>query len=313
MSQRPARWKLGFMELRTIVIGMDLSPTATAVSRWVARLLAPQAEIVLVHAVEPPQPPSFLAADDPNAEALRGAARQEAEQRLRELAPSIRSDARCVTRIGPPHQVVIDVAREVGAELIAVGAHGNRAHESRILGTTADRLVRAAHVPVLVGPRETPSQPRSVLAAVADDPTAEKVLAWGSLFARQLDSRLAVLHVISNATYSFIASLAAAHAHGDPMKEEKELRDELHAEVRRWLAHSVAAGADPKRVECEVLHGAASERILEFARRHDAALAVLGRHRAAGGWRGLLGGTVMKVLHAAPCAVVVVPPAGAEV
>jgi nucleotide-binding universal stress UspA family protein len=300
------------MQLRTIVIGMDLSAMAVALSQWVAKALAPQAEIVFAHAVDSPLPPPYLDVGDPDTVALRGSARQEAEQRLRELAASIRADARCITRIGAPHQVIIDIARELDADLIAVGAHGNRAHESRILGTTADRLVRAAHVPVLVGPREMPSPPRWVLAAVADDATSDRVLAWANLFARQLDARIAAVHVISNATYSFIASLAAAHAHGDPRKEEAELRDELHAEARRWLAHSVAAGADPKRVDCEVLHGAASEQILEVARRQDATLAVLGRHRAAGGWRGLLGGTVMKVLHAAPCAVVVVPPVEPE-
>jgi nucleotide-binding universal stress UspA family protein len=280
------------MQLRTIVIGMDLSAMAVALSQWVAKALAPQAEIVFAHAVDSPLPPPYLDVGDPDTVALRGSARQEAEQRLRELAASIRADARCITRIGAPHQVIIDIARELDADLIAVGAHGNRAHESRILGTTADRLVRAAHVPVLVGPREMPSPPRWVLAAVADDATSDRVLAWANLFARQLDARIA--------------------AHGDPRKEEAELRDELHAEARRWLAHSVAAGADPKRVDCEVLHGAASEQILEVARRQDATLAVLGRHRAAGGWRGLLGGTVMKVLHAAPCAVVVVPPVEPE-
>jgi nucleotide-binding universal stress UspA family protein len=147
-----------------------------------------------------------------------------------------------------------------------------------------------------------------VLVGLDDAPSNRDVLAWAVLFACRLDARLKMLHVLTNRAYSFAASLAAAHAHGDLEREEAELREELYGHCHRWLAHCAAAGGDPARVDIDVDWGAASERILAHARHDGVQLIVLGRHRAAGGLRGLLGGTAMRVLHAARCGVAVIPP-----
>ena len=293
---------------------MDFSPTAIDVARWVAETLTPRAEIVLAHALEPVARPSFLVAEMSDPSALEATALADAEGRLREIASRFGAghNLTSVARVGQPHDVITEVARASRADLIAVGAHGNRAHESWLLGTTADRLVRSAHLPVLVGPRDTQKASGRVLAGIDDDPTSRLVLAYAGAFARQLDARLTVLYVLSNATYSFIASLAAAHAHGDREKEDAELREELHGQSRQWLADCVAVGADPARVDIDVDWGAASERILEHAKQESADLIVLGRRRATLVVPGLIGGTAVKVLHGARCGVVIVPPASRQ-
>jgi universal stress protein A len=52
-------------------------------------------------------------------------------------------------RIGQAADVVIDIAAEVGAQLIVIGAHGYGPIE-RLLGTTASKIVHRAKCSVLV-------------------------------------------------------------------------------------------------------------------------------------------------------------------
>ena len=45
------------MELQRIVVGIDFSDASLAVARWVAKTLAPDAELLLVHVVPEPDAP----------------------------------------------------------------------------------------------------------------------------------------------------------------------------------------------------------------------------------------------------------------
>ena len=47
---------------------------------------------------------------------------------------------------------VLELARSVHADLIAMGTHGRRGLERLVLGSVADKIVRASDVPVLVTP-----------------------------------------------------------------------------------------------------------------------------------------------------------------
>jgi nucleotide-binding universal stress UspA family protein len=297
------------MRLDTILIGMDFSPAAIATANWVTTALAPQAKIVLVHAVEPPGRPSFLAPDTLPLEALEADARSRAADRLREIAHSIGERVvKTEVRIGRADEAAANLAVETSADLIVVGPHGNREHKSMLLGTTADSLVRGAPVPVLVGSRAPEKGRTRVVAAVQDAPVMTVVFAWADYAATQLGGRLTVIHALETAAYSHMASLAAAHARGDPAVEKAEVEGELRWQALRWLRQCTASGIDPSRVDPLVEYGPAAEAILRIARRQKAALIVIGRH---GGLRGLparLGRTVRHVLHDARAAVLVVPP-----
>ena len=48
------------------------------------------------------------------------------------------------------HEGVVRVAENVGADLIVMGSHGRRGLEKLVLGSVAQRVLQAAHIPVLV-------------------------------------------------------------------------------------------------------------------------------------------------------------------
>ena len=52
-------------------------------------------------------------------------------------------------RIGVPFRVIIDTAREINADLIVMGTHGQSSLEHVLVGSTAERVVRRSEIAVL--------------------------------------------------------------------------------------------------------------------------------------------------------------------
>lgn len=296
------------MRLDKVVVGVDFSSSALAALRWVASDLAPAAELVLVHAVEVPAPPRFLRGSAVDAEMMERDACARGAERLHDLELLLSLPAaQRVVRVGRAWEVLREVARAERADLVVVGPHGERSRQSRLLGTTADRLVRTADVPVLVAVSPPSAPPNEIVAAIDDSAIAPQVLATADALARRFGACLTLVHVLSNAVLSTALSVAAATA---PSEEEAadQVRAELREETEGWLrqlAPRTPGAAAPAAV---VAHGNAAEEILAAARRSHAQLLVLGRHGAGRVLAPLLGRTLRTVLHESPCSVLVVMP-----
>jgi nucleotide-binding universal stress UspA family protein len=80
--------------------------------------------------------------------------RQEAEQYLHQVADRLRSESTPVcTRVlfeEQPGPAILRLAQELAADLIALETHGRRGLGRMILGSVADKVVRAARLPVLL-------------------------------------------------------------------------------------------------------------------------------------------------------------------
>jgi Universal stress protein family len=61
--------------LKRVVVGIDFSESSLTAATWVARHVAPGAELVLVYALHVPEPPSFLRGKYPPRERLIETAR----------------------------------------------------------------------------------------------------------------------------------------------------------------------------------------------------------------------------------------------
>ncbi len=53
-------------------------------------------------------------------------------------------------RIGKPYEEILDLSREVSADLIFIGSHGKTGLERLVLGSVSERVVREAQCPVMV-------------------------------------------------------------------------------------------------------------------------------------------------------------------
>ena len=296
------------MRLDTIVIGTDFSPDSIATANWVGETLAPAATLVLAHAIEPPARSAFPVAETLPSEALATAARAEARERFDEIVSAIHGRVvKTEIRVGRSHRVIMDLARELEADLIAVGPHRNYAHSSMLLGPTADVLIRSSGLPVVIGPRAPTRHSTRVVAGVTDSSAMPQVFAYADYLANRLGARLTLVSALEAAAYSHMASLAAAHAHGDDERARDEIEAGVRSQTMRWLWQAAAAGIDPMRIDIRVEHGEAADALLEVARQERAALIVLGGHTPVRHLPAVMGKTVRHVVYRARCGVVVVP------
>ena len=66
------------------------------------------------------------------------------------------TDAACHVKLhthviaGHPARDIVDLAQDLKAELLVIGATGHSARYERLIGSRADRIVQLAHCPVLV-------------------------------------------------------------------------------------------------------------------------------------------------------------------
>lgn len=104
------------------------------------------ATLHVVHAYEFPfSQPSLLPVD------ARRRYETDIEERIRALAASCpRTDLECHVIEGSPAAVICDAATRLGADLIVVGATRRGRAWRGLVGSTADGVIRAATIPVLV-------------------------------------------------------------------------------------------------------------------------------------------------------------------
>ena len=136
-----------------MVVPVDGSEVSEAVLPVVASLAGPfDFTIDLLHAVEP-LAPSALAEVVSQADAILRRRVAEAEAHLARLAAALEGRGlrvRAAVRLGPPADAIHGYAEPEGIGLIAMTTHGRSGLGRLVLGSVAERVLRAATVPVLL-------------------------------------------------------------------------------------------------------------------------------------------------------------------
>lgn len=292
--------------LERVVVGVDFSDPSIAAVLWTARHLAPDAELMLVHAIDVPEPPAFLRGRFPPRQVLVESARAGAAERLRSLVASLGIErARHEIRVGPASDAIEEVAREARAELIVIGKHGARSGLWHGLGSTAERLSRCTSVPILLATGMRDARPERLLVAVDDDDVTDWVLGWARRLAMTLGARVTLIHVVSAAILTHVLSMASIGAGGDAPAETlvaNEFRDEADRWLRRLAPNELRLGT-PNFVTAA---GNPAEEILAAAERLGSDLIVVGSRQPGRIRRALLGSTAREILHRARRPVLVV-------
>lgn len=290
------------MKIRRIVVGVDFREPSVAAARWTALELAPEAEILLVHAVDVPRPPTLvrgaLAPVEPVAEnAVIGA-----RARLADLGPWIDGTrVRTEVVLGSAADCLIEAGDVHGADLLVVADHGERRGVWEFLGTTAERLVQRSSVPVLVARGMPPGPPRRILVAIDDSGAARRALRWAAYLGRHLDAKVVALHALEPVVHAPV-ELAG-------VMPIEEIHEDLRTETGRWLAEEAReAGGGVER--CQVRIGEPAPEIFEAIERERADLLVIGSRGASSPIGAALGGVARVVLRECAVPVLVVGPLG---
>jgi nucleotide-binding universal stress UspA family protein len=202
--------------------------------------------------------------------------------------------AKCRVLMGPAALALAEVASEVDADLLVVGAARGSRWGRAILGTTAQRVIRAAHTPVLVARRPVTLPLRHVLLTTdLSEPSA-------SVHATALRTLEGCFGLPER-----LRSLVVLGWMGVPAPLSPQAVD--HAAVRELRAF-LRERSGPA-AEAAVRTGVTADEIVAEAREWDADLLVVGTHARGWGARLMLGSVAEAALRDAPCNVLAVPPA----
>jgi nucleotide-binding universal stress UspA family protein len=140
-----------------VLVPVDFSErSAAAIS--LARAVAPNAEVVLLHAYEVPYEGQLRLAGVEEAKVveLRASAREDALKRLDQLIGEAGLSKDAVRRVlvqGQPASGIVEQAKALDCDLIAMGKQGLRMIEELVLGSVTRRVLEHAHCDVLVADR----------------------------------------------------------------------------------------------------------------------------------------------------------------
>lgn len=145
-------WQRG--EIGKIVVPLDGSGLSASILPLVAQLAEPfDFTIDLLRAVEPLPAYAVVEISAAKTEEMRQLEATDAGSYLAKVAGPLNAQGLRVTRsigYGPAVDVIVRHAGEAGAGLIAMSTHGHTGVGRLLLGSVADRVLRAAPVPVLL-------------------------------------------------------------------------------------------------------------------------------------------------------------------
>jgi nucleotide-binding universal stress UspA family protein len=206
------------------------------------------------------------------------------------------------------YREITDQAVGRSADLIVLGTHGRSGYERLLLGSTAEKVLRTATVPVMVVPPAGEAVPagdvrfHSILCGVDFSDCSLSALTYAMSFAQEADARLTLMTAL------------------EPVPEPAELWDSSGVAVAQARAADRAAVLarlrrlvpDSVRVYCHVEtlveEGKPYRELLRTASVRHADLIVIGSHSHGAVHRTFFGSTAGHVVRDARCPVLAVPP-----
>lgn len=293
-------------EIRSILAATDLTVASDEVLRAAGALaLATGAALHVVHAFDlelSPYPGMDVGpATFPGRIAEAGS--RLALQLSRTLPAGLAEGTREVV-IYVAHRAILDRAEDVGADLVVIGPHRGGPGSGRLLGTTADRVIRAARCPCLVVRGRLSLPLRRVLVPLDLSEPARGALETAFGWIDELGTRGADLDLAA-AELDVVHVVPSLFASGDLPVHRATIGPRLHAELERSIPdHSPAIS-----VREELLWGdGPAEEVLRYAERERCDLVVMATHGHGAIKRALIGSVASGVARAAPCPVLLVPP-----
>jgi nucleotide-binding universal stress UspA family protein len=203
-------------------------------------------------------------------------------------------------RRGKPFVELIIAGRAWLADLIVVG--GASQTEEPFLGSTSERVLRKALVPVMVAKKSLSPQAKTFLVPTDFSSSAKKAAEEAVMLAKRFDGRIVFFHVVD--VYPSY-TIAYAHELGISVPIPPPMPEEIEPEWEAFFS-----GLPLEKVDWEKCNGEgqAASVIVRQAEKIQADIIVIGTHGRTGLPHMLLGSVAEKVVRTASCSVLTIRP-----
>ena len=286
--------------INKILCPVDFFPASDAAANYAAGLAANyDASIHLVHVITPIVAGPYEYAID-SSEIIRSLEKSSMDE-MNTLAVRLRQTGVIVDtelRMGDVYDEIKQTIQNVKPDLIVMGTHGRRGVERWFMGSTTEKLLRHSPVPLVTisatGEKSfaAPRFRRILVTTDFSEGTAD-ALAHAFSLAQENDAQVVLMHVLHDVS----ADLAGKYRESLMNGVHKQLEDLVPAEARNWC--DIVA-----RVETGVPY----RLILRTLEDEKIDLLVMNIHGKGMLDRALLGSTAERVVRAAKCPVMAIPP-----
>ena len=230
--------------------------------------------VTLVH-IMPPYRESGQTIDALGWEISRQEARGYLERIEREASQALGYSVAVRLEQGRPADRIVDLARELGADVTVIGGHGGQ--QLRALGTTAQQVISSMHGSVLVAHRSCQVSPRRILVPLDGSPRTESALPAAARLAAEHGAELLLVHVVQEPIATPLLHAA------DGLDLAQRLASRLEAAAKRYLERlqrQLALQGTPAQIFVG-RHANTHQCLLEISQRERAELIVLSAHGSA--------------------------------
>jgi nucleotide-binding universal stress UspA family protein len=276
-------------------------------------------ELVLLHVCEPHRSESQFMCQSYIEHAAEITKRQSREVQTKTGAPKGGKavEARGVVVTGHPAEEIINYANENNVDFILMATHGRSGIRRWVLGSTADKVLRASRVPIWLVRANIPQEivhdewpKRSMLVPLDGSKLAESVLPHVEALAKQRGAELVNVVLLKVFEEPYVNSDYPEASMNLTWKEHvSRIREHFKQEAKRYLEgvrrHLADAGLN---VRAEVLMGKPSDEIINYAHRNHPNLIVMATHGHSGISRWEYSSVADKVLHGVTSPIFLVRP-----
>ena len=147
------------MEIKDILVPVDFSPTSIRAVEFARSLVDKDGEVYLLHVIDIDFVRRVSSEGFSEHEAATTRLRNRAEEMLREILeqlPEPEPKVETMVVVGKPFAEILRVAADLDFQMIVLGTHGREPGdiEELLFGSTAEKVLRAARVPVLCVPAD---------------------------------------------------------------------------------------------------------------------------------------------------------------
>ncbi len=281
--------------MKRILVATDLSSRSElAVMRAAALAKARNAELTVLNVLDDDQPPVLIAPQ-------RLAIANLLEVNGQALKERLGVESKAIVRVGDPVVVINAVAEEIGADLLVMGAHRHTPLRDLFIGTTLERVVRNAKIPVLRAAGAPEEEYRRVLLALDFSPTSTRAVQMAGQLGFLDAASLTALHAFEPFAKGMMRYSGIKEDRVEHYVDQEELK--ANVELRDYVA---GLGLGREDIQLRVGEGLPINVIMTEVRRQAPQLTVLGTQGLTGFRRALIGSVAEAALGDLPCDVLAV-------
>jgi len=207
----------------------------------------------------------------------------------RECSSKFGVEIECIVRHGEPHEVIPEVAREGGFDLIALGTYGRKGLKRLVMGSVTAGVILNAPCDVLVVKK----------ACKACNGVYSSLLVPydGSDLGKKAIERAAALGKADPGVSMTLTYVIPRYEEMIGFLKTEGIRERLSEEAERVIIQGrTFVGNNGVPVEAVIEEGSPSKRIVEIAKERGSDLIVMGSHGWHGMDRALVGSTTERVI-----------------